>query len=272
MDFIKTTILDLIERANDKALVLPNFQRNYVWTSDQQRLLIASFIVNLPIGTFLTLEGRAGEFLSRQLCYKPVVTPSDSCYYLLDGQQRLSTVKSVFSDLFGYSGWESKFDDLFYHLRKRWYLDLNEENCKIAFGYNHLQFKQKLDPNSSNLTSYVSRMEPNELLDSIKFVQLFKKKKDHPFHPGRKFTTSSPDQWQKEIELSYLFSNDGLIPLYDFLSPNKNLVKTTLKQLAERRILELQNIVDQDQVNGYIISKEYLVKFLINIKIKTLKR
>jgi len=109
MDFLKVNIAELLQRAENKELVLPNFQREFVWKTDQQKMLIASFLVNLPIGTFLILEGEKNDFISKPLCFKVAVTPTENCLYLLDGQQRLSTIKSIFSDLYSFDRWEETY-------------------------------------------------------------------------------------------------------------------------------------------------------------------
>ena len=66
MEYSKFSYKKLFELAESKKLVLPNFQRDFVWKTEGQQQLLASFIVNLPVGAFLILEGEGGEFYSKE--------------------------------------------------------------------------------------------------------------------------------------------------------------------------------------------------------------
>lgn len=43
----------LLEDGERLKLVLPNFQRDFVWTEDNQKFLIASLLLGIPIGNIL---------------------------------------------------------------------------------------------------------------------------------------------------------------------------------------------------------------------------
>ena len=91
------SLKDIVEDNANNKLVLPTFQRPYVWEMSQQQSLIAAFMVEIPIGGLLTLEGKKDDFSSRPLCFVDVGSvPNDDCSYLLDGQQRLSTLKCAY--------------------------------------------------------------------------------------------------------------------------------------------------------------------------------
>ena len=271
MDFLKISLIELLKKGDNSELVLPNFQRDYVWKLEQQKLLIASFLVNLPIGTFLILDGQKNDFISKPLCFKKEATPLDNCLFLLDGQQRLSTIKSAFSDLLNFNDWENNFDDLFYLLRNKWYLDLNEENCQECLGFNKLNFKcDVLIGNTNNQVPILSTKEPNEILDSIKVAQIFKTKKDTKFHPGRTFKPNTSGNFDKKNELANLFSSDLHIPLFDILSDDKILIKNTLKYIANTKIETLKNEVLEDASNRYQKSCIYLQHLDNNIQNKYL--
>jgi hypothetical protein len=268
MDFLKTNIIDLIYKADKNELVLPNFQRNYVWKTEQQKMLIASFLVNLPIGTFLTLEGEKNDFISKKLCFKDVAIPKDNCSYLLDGQQRLSTIKSIFSDLLNFNDWETNFDNLHAPLRNKWYLDLNEESCQECLGFDNLNFKIEIS-NNGNLSkvNILSTKEPSDIIDAIKYFPIFKTKKESKFHPGRKFKVTSTSDFDKKLEIAHLFANDNHIPLFDFFS-DKTIIKNTLKILAISKAESLKNVCLEDVVNDYRKSVEYLNHLDSNIQSK----
>ena len=252
MDFLKINLTDLLEKAETKELVLPNFQRDFVWKTEQQKMLIASFLVNLPIGTFLILEGEKGDFVSKELCFKDSVTPKDNCLFLLDGQQRLSTIKSVFTDLLTIDNWDEKFEKLHFNLRNKWYLDLTDENCIDCFGFDNLNF------NDVNKKFILSKKEPNDIIDAIKFHQIYKTKKENKFHPGRKFKKTSESIFDKKLELANLFATDLHIPLFDFLSSDKIIIKNTLKFIAATKLESLKNKTLEDAANNYDLSILYL--------------
>lgn len=89
-----------IEDDNGK-IILPNFQRDFVWEEKQQKELLATFLVELPISSILLLRGTPNDFNYRKLCYKiESKNAKEDCFYLLDGQQRMSTLKSIFYNFF----------------------------------------------------------------------------------------------------------------------------------------------------------------------------
>ena len=269
MEFLKISLIDLLKKADESELVLPNFQREYVWKIDQQKLLIASFLVNLPIGTFLILDGQKNQFISKPLCFKKEANPLQQCLFLLDGQQRLSTIKSAFSDLLNFNDWDKNYEFLFYLLRNKWSLDLNEESCKECFGFDKLNFKQDLySGNSTSRVPIISTKEPSDILDAIKVTQIFKTKKDTKYHPGRIFNPTSSSDFDKKIELATLFATDLEIPLFDVLSLDKTIIKNTLKFIANSRIEILKNEVLTDKANDFAKSCIYLKHLDNNIQSK----
>lgn len=98
-------LLAIDEKRNGPKIILPDFQRQFVWKADQQRDLICSLLAGVPIGSFLIQEAAEDAFCHKPLCYNffSKKKKSDNSLlvgYLLDGQQRLSTIKSVISDIF----------------------------------------------------------------------------------------------------------------------------------------------------------------------------
>jgi hypothetical protein len=270
MDFLKLSLIDLLKKADNSELVLPNFQREYVWKLEQQKLLIASFLVNLPIGTFLILDGDKDDFISKPLCFNKQATPLQNCLFLLDGQQRLSTIKSAFSDLLNFNDWQINFDDLFYLLRNKWYLDLKEESCRECLGFEKLNFKQVITIAGSKVSvPILSIKEPGDILDAIKIVQIFKgSRKDTKFHPGRTFSPNSTSEFDKKNELATLFATDTEIPLFDFLNEKQTIIKNTLKLIASIRLNVLKDEVLEDAKNNYAKSCLYLQHLDDNIQSK----
>src|SRR5690554_1746681 len=100
IDYPKHRIINILGRNEENRVVIPNFQRDFVWDAEKQKDLIATLLVDLPFGSLLTLKGRAGDFSARKLCFPVQTTPKDECEYVLDGQQRLSTIKAAFFDIY----------------------------------------------------------------------------------------------------------------------------------------------------------------------------
>ena len=106
------------ENPGSVKIVLPNFQRQFVWKVEAQKELLCSLLAGVPIGSFLIQYGIEDDFIHRPLCYdfysKKAEKKSDRYFrYLLDGQQRLSTIKSVVSDIFDIDYMKSLESDYF---------------------------------------------------------------------------------------------------------------------------------------------------------------
>ncbi|CAB1075771.1 hypothetical protein D1AOALGA4SA_3582 [Olavius algarvensis Delta 1 endosymbiont] len=100
MKFDSNDLKTILEDNVKKKLVLPNFQRSFIWDENNQKKLLSSFFLGLPVGNILILEGRNSDFAARELCTHESIIPREDCSYLLDGQQRISTLKSIFSNLY----------------------------------------------------------------------------------------------------------------------------------------------------------------------------
>lgn len=91
-DSTKEDLRDILNNAESGKLQLPDFQRDYVWTDEDVRSLIASVAKGFPVGALLTLEsGSAIRFKPRLIVGVPDkdVEPSE---LLLDGQQRITSL------------------------------------------------------------------------------------------------------------------------------------------------------------------------------------
>ncbi|MEF2600087.1 MAG: DUF262 domain-containing protein, partial [Fusobacterium mortiferum] len=158
-------------------LVLPNFQRDFVWDEKQQKELLATFLVELPISSILLLKGNPEDFNYRKLCFKEESkNAKEECLYLLDGQQRMSTLKSIFTDFFK-EGNNDIWNKLYSRLINAWFIRVRpiEEDDSDILGYKNLNFTNE------NLREFT----PQEVLDSIKVFRIYKTKKEW-YHPERK--------------------------------------------------------------------------------------
>lgn len=68
-------ISDVYKMMKAGLLIVPSYQRQFVWSEEQQLSLIQSILDGVPIGSF---------FISKR--------KDDSCYDIVDGQQRLKSI------------------------------------------------------------------------------------------------------------------------------------------------------------------------------------
>ncbi|MEO2069597.1 MAG: DUF262 domain-containing protein [Desulfurobacteriaceae bacterium] len=227
---------DLIDSGK---IVLPEFQRGYVWSIGKQKRFLASILVGLPVGSTLHIEGSAGDFVARAICERREVNPKEECEYLLDGQQRISTLYNIFQDIYEKEetrDWKKVLNSLFDKLRYRWFIKLSKEDD--IFGLKTLKF----DP-SKLLTLEPRRVEEYIEVKKIEDIKEEKiQKKNAWYHPafipikdGRKLTGRL-----SELEKARLAAEEYLVPLFEIRKKELGLHRQVLKQIAKRRVEELQ--------------------------------
>jgi len=95
-------IKDLIDRAVSGELQVPEFQREYVWEKEQEKLLLDSLYRNYTISSILIWEWWS-ELARRRIWWAIneidfPTTENKNITYLLDWQQRTTTLTSIFSN------------------------------------------------------------------------------------------------------------------------------------------------------------------------------
>ena len=87
------SVSDVVRMITDKDLILdPDYQRNYVWDNKKASKLIESIILNVPIPVIYVSEEK------------------DSSWSVIDGLQRLNSLKRFFDGKFKLSGLEILFE------------------------------------------------------------------------------------------------------------------------------------------------------------------
>ncbi len=94
----------LVKRINEESIVIPQFQRDFVWTIKQASRFVESLLLGLPVpGVFFSREQNSQKLL------------------VIDGQQRLKTLQFFYggvftptSRAFALSGLESRFEHFTY--------------------------------------------------------------------------------------------------------------------------------------------------------------
>jgi len=103
---IQYTICQLIKLINDNKIDLhPSYQRNFIWTPTDQKLLIDSIMKGYPLPSFFVLK------------------KSDGNYEMLDGQQRATTI---------YRYYKNEISDS----QKNFYNDLLDKNSFLNYKLN----------------------------------------------------------------------------------------------------------------------------------------
>jgi hypothetical protein len=106
---------DLVQDFHKGAILLPQFQRDYVWRSAKIRNLLDSLLKGFPIGGFYLWRPSTGTMDAKPKAFGPSAISEAFEGYLIDGQQRLTSLEAAFAL---YSGEDRQGTEL------RCYLDL----------------------------------------------------------------------------------------------------------------------------------------------------
>lgn len=92
------TIRKIIDRVISGEIRIPAFQRDWVWTPQQVSFLLDSIYKNFPIGTVFLWKTNTRLDSEKELGNFTIPEPRKEhpVYYVLDGQQRLTSLFSVF--------------------------------------------------------------------------------------------------------------------------------------------------------------------------------
>ncbi|MDZ5726611.1 MULTISPECIES: DUF262 domain-containing protein [unclassified Acetobacterium] len=68
MASVLTNFSDIVKDIKENKILLPDFQRQFVWTDEeQQRKIVASVLSRMPIGSILLLKSKPDEFSSKAI-------------------------------------------------------------------------------------------------------------------------------------------------------------------------------------------------------------
>ncbi|MFL0773752.1 MAG: DUF262 domain-containing protein [Prochlorococcus sp.] len=88
-------LLDLLERIEAGDMVLPDFQRDFVWEPSATQALIVSIANSYPAGSVLRVRDRERVFSARAFEGAPAANEHHT-FLVLDGQQRLTSLYQAF--------------------------------------------------------------------------------------------------------------------------------------------------------------------------------
>jgi hypothetical protein len=260
---MSNTLKNIFEKIQSEKLILPDFQRDYKWNSQKQSNLLASILLNFPVGSSLILNGESTDFALRKIgenTQYQINTPY-KCEYLLDGQQRTTTLFNAFNDTFNSEQFTSEKELIDFMKRKsnplkvRWFLRFptgTEVNCDMPDIFD----AKKLEFNKDTLDTF----EPNEISDLFTGYT-FHEKNDKgttkwfsPFYGlaqklKGKETTTIKNEFVKTC------AKYGLVPLYHLGSDTgTKLVKRVIKQIAKSNS---SSLIDHYREHFEKLKKDY---------------
>lgn len=254
-------LLDLLDKIDKNEIILPDFQRDYVWIRDDDKIVdfIASVLAQLPLGNIITFKDSFRSFANKEIGFNKSIVfdnKDKQVSFLLDGQQRVTTLSLVFSDRifrkikknpYLYSPMDLVQKD---KIRRRYVLQLpnleNEDNCADLFGLKTLCFPFK----STSKVPFCSY----EIIDMIKMET---------------FTFASNDKnrnvWYYPSEESYEnvdyvqrivlgASKNYQIPLY-LLTDHIDIVEQILENISSKIVNVIKIRYPKNQINKI---KEYM--------------
>src|SRR5205085_12636299 len=91
-DTTKKALDELLKKAREGSLQLPDFQRGWVWDDEGIRSLLVSISRSFPVGALMTLQ-TGGEVRFKPRLIEGAPDENERCVpeaLLLDGQQRIT--------------------------------------------------------------------------------------------------------------------------------------------------------------------------------------
>ena len=278
---LEVTINDIF----DKKILLPDFQRKFIWTDEEmQKNLVASVLAKMPIGSILLLKaGNATEYACKLLGSKKTIDlnalPEGEVNFLLDGQQRMTVLTNVFSDVVFQANKQVSNLIAQNSLKRRFFLTLpkyHKDDIDL-FGIKRLDFPVQSinanDPNflTSDICPYISVINFNANTDSDKCFFPYNTKTSR-YAELKNFCMTVNDDWY-------------YIPLYLLVNDKINTINNqTLTSILEKVANDVRDIKFDtlyvninnwtlDDIEKFIkenVTKEYL-NIYFDVPINTIK-
>src|SRR5260221_14369953 len=90
------SLKDLLGEIHSRTMVLPDFQRDFVWEPGATQELIVSIANNYPAGSILRVRDTKRVFACREFEGAPDLGAKKHTFLVLDGQQRLTSLYQAF--------------------------------------------------------------------------------------------------------------------------------------------------------------------------------
>lgn len=234
-----TDFKEIIRKIESSNILLPDFQREFVWKDEeQQKKIVASVLARMPIGSILLLKSKPDEYSCKKIGCKTEVDSSqlgNEVEFLLDGQQRITVLANVFSNII-HDQCTQVSELISPSLKRRFFLRIpkwaNCHNEADLFGIQNLQFTYK-HPDSEDPEFLSSDIFP--FVECLYFLA----DDETPYHPKKNLGTAL-DTFCLNYEKGYL------IPLY-LLAPS-----TERKDQCDLRYITVTKKISEDIGNEII--------------------
>ena len=220
------TLQGLYDKWKEGEIIIPTFQRRFVWTLSQSSKLIESFLLGLPVPSiFLYKEKKSQKFL------------------VIDGQQRLKTVFGYFTNAFPDTKKSFYLKDVYSRWDGKPFSDLDEpDKRRLRDSVLRAIIVEQLDPKDITSIFYIFQrlntgstiLSPQEIRNCIhqgKFNDLLNNLNNDP--QWRKIIDRpSPDKRMRDVELILRFF--ALTYEYkQYKSPMKNFLSDFMSTYKE---------------------------------------
>ena len=246
---------ELVRGAESGKILLPNFQRGFEWKHSEQAGVAASVLLGIPAGSLLMIREASSQFSAKRL---GAVHALDSHAgvdgrFLLDGQQRLSSLRQIFGDPYA-QPWLQTHKATYQNLQYRWTLRLrrkekptNESGHESStpenrFGVDTLEFVKP--PFDSEVVA--------DWLDYHRILTRGHKKDPPWFHPDfAQSETTGPSERSNQI--AQAAANENSIPLWGVISAEgEDPARATLlaiDKIAHRTFEKLKDQLQDDTID-----------------------
>ena len=252
-----------ITKIKNNMILLPNFQRQFVWKDEEnQRKLVASVLTKMPIGSILLLKAKnAGEYACKPLGSRKALDLNNiakgNVEFLLDGQQRLTVLSNVFSDvIFNLSSISELIAPM--ALKRRFFLALPRYGSGIKdelFGLHALNFPLDKPDNDE------PEFQTTDILDQIRILK-FSKNSQESYNPYYKDNAklSKLETFCQNAEDDHYF-----IPLFLLIDNGKtNLNTTTLSRIIKAIAINIANAKVEELDEKMQCNNREEIKMFIN--------
>lgn len=243
-----TDLKRIVREIENNEILLPDFQRDFEWKDEKlQKNIVCSILSKMPIGSILLLKSFSDEYICKKMGTKITVDNTShekTVKFLLDGQQRLTVLSNVFSNVIFDNITNDnvpKLSDLTSPaLKRRFFLRIPKWesvfNCseKDLFGLKNLTFPIE-NPDSD---------DPDFLTSDIKeFIEILQFKRDDKsvYNPCERLSTRLDD-------FCTTYQTGYLIPLYllaPTVRPNKNVIETRYRNILYGISNKIANEIEQ---------------------------
>lgn len=217
---------DLVSKIKNNDLVLPDFQRNFVWNEEQMIGLYASVLCQMPIGSILLLNSNEKAFACKPLgggikTKKLDLSSGKELSFLLDGQQRLTSLFAGFTTYY-FTEYKGNFSSI--SSKDLINLFLLKIPCKTTNDFDLFSSHDLSFDVSERIASkqYFDSSSMVEIIDAVKLSDL-----------------SDEKDFSKKFDIN---NSDYLQKIYDYCIKNQNGFYHIPLQFIGSTIKEVSNI------------------------------